>query len=143
MLNAEYVLRAYIDSGVVWPQASLGVKVEQKVLDRLVQKKLPKVYQHFKTKLECEPSSVATAWFSTLFAGVLPAPVSCRCWPSRHCGPAVAPLRGGANTHVPYHLCFQCALGAALDCLLPLCNRNSDALHTQLLLLCCWQSTVA
>lgn len=68
-----------IDRGFPLLQASLGVKVEQKVLDRLVQKKLPKVYQHFKTKLECEPSSVASAWFNTLFAGVLPAPVSLTC----------------------------------------------------------------
>lgn len=61
-------------------QAGIGAKVEQKILDALVQKKLPKVYEHVTHTLGTNLSSLTCGWFGCLFTTVLPAETTARIW---------------------------------------------------------------
>jgi hypothetical protein len=58
-------------------QGAYGIKVELRVLDMLVTKKLPKIANHLAT-LETNSTAVSPAWFSSLFTTTLPAEVTAR-----------------------------------------------------------------
>eukprot|EP00879_Flechtneria_rotunda_P008892 GHRR01009312.1.p2 GENE.GHRR01009312.1~~GHRR01009312.1.p2 ORF type:complete len:173 (+),score=80.35 GHRR01009312.1:1157-1675(+) len=58
-------------------QAAYGFKVESRVLDLLVAKKLPKVAAHL-NKLETSSGAIIAPWFSNLFTTALPAEVTAR-----------------------------------------------------------------
>ncbi|WIA42044.1 hypothetical protein OEZ86_009332 [Tetradesmus obliquus] len=58
-------------------QGAYGIKVELRVLDTLVAKKLPKVASHL-AKLETNSTAVTPSWLSSLFTTTLPAEVTAR-----------------------------------------------------------------
>jgi hypothetical protein len=58
-------------------QGAYGIKVELRVLDMLVAKKLPKIANHL-AKLETNSTAVSPSWFSSLFTTILPAEVTAR-----------------------------------------------------------------
>lgn len=78
-LVALHVLCGYSTRCILQLQGLLGCKVEQRVLESLVAKKLPKVAAHF-TRLDSSVTDVTSAWFSTLFTTVLPAETTARVW---------------------------------------------------------------
>lgn len=60
-------------------QVALAAKVEQKVLERLVQKKLPKLYQHV-SRTDGGFTALTSTWFSCAFTTALPAETTVRVW---------------------------------------------------------------
>ncbi|WZN59786.1 Rab-GTPase-TBC domain-containing protein [Chloropicon roscoffensis] len=58
-----------------------GCHVGQKILDRLVQKKFPRVYRHFEA-LGCELSLVTSEWLLCLFSRSFPPETVARIWDS-------------------------------------------------------------
>lgn len=61
------------------PQASYGAKVEQLVLEKLVQKKLPRLSAHL-AKLHVDLSTFTLPWLTSLFTSVLPPETLVRVW---------------------------------------------------------------
>lgn len=60
-------------------QGSVGAKVELRVLQAQLPRKMPKVAAHLES-LECGVGAIAGSWFSTLFCTVLPAETTARVW---------------------------------------------------------------
>lgn len=62
-------------------QMSLGSKVELKVLDNLVEKKLPKIYAHLH-RMDCTVASITAPWFTSMLTTTLPSETCARVWDS-------------------------------------------------------------
>jgi len=58
---------------------ALGSKVELRVLQAQLVRKLPKVAVHLEA-LECSVAAIASSWFATLFTTLLPAETTARVW---------------------------------------------------------------
>jgi len=61
-------------------QGAVGSKVELRVLQAQLLRKLPKVADHLENNLECGVGAVASSWFATLFTTSLPSETTARVW---------------------------------------------------------------
>ena len=78
MLSSIVKRRMYPD---MYGEDLKGCHIAQKILDRLVQKKFPRVSRHFKT-LGCELSLVTSEWLLCLFSRSYPMETVARIWDS-------------------------------------------------------------
>ena len=63
----------------VYASNLVGCHVEMRSLDKLVEKKLPKLSNHMKV-LQCDMSLLATEWFLCLYSTSLPSETTARVW---------------------------------------------------------------
>lgn len=63
----------------VYASNLVGCHVEMRSLDKLVEKKLPKLSNHMKV-LQCDMSLLATEWFLCLYSTSLPSETAARVW---------------------------------------------------------------